>query len=478
MKCTYFKFFAAMLLCVSFCSEALSNPPLRPFRKRGDGGINNDIYVVLFILDGTRQDFLYKLIEDGTLPTLKQYFWDEGIHAKDAVTVFPSASAPAYQSFITGMSPGHAGVPYLQRFDRESERVIEYLGVSDYDRVNADLTATTIMERLPGAKTAAIYSEITKGAKIIFPKIPLAALADVFIFHRPEMVDVRAYRKVKELFSNDEPPKFALVGLYSADLIQHKEGAACQDARYVLKQFDIFMGEFIGLLKDRGLFEKTYIIVTADHGMHDINRKIDLRPLFKKAGIKVKPRNPRDKNWDIFISERGVASAQIYLKPGTNKKQDIISVLKGSDDVKHVFIKDDHSVNKMSEFQENKQRRRGGFSSIRLRRTWKMKPAVPPLLVLHNTQTIFDDGRAGDIFIVAKDDAGFYREKKATHGSTISDDMKIPLLIRGPGVAAGEFEHAKSVDLYPTMLSWFGLKPESGIDGRLINVKTILRQRQ
>jgi hypothetical protein len=78
---------------------------------------------------------------------------------------------------------------------------------------------------------------------------------------------------------------------------------------------------------------------------------------------------------------------------------------------------------------------------------------------------IFDDGRAGDMFIVAADDAGFYKSKMATHGSIISEDMQVPVLIRGPGLKPGEAPPLRIVDIHSAMLSWFGLPRERNQDG-------------
>ena len=97
-----------------------------------------DLYTILFVLDGTPKDLLYSEIENGELKNIREYFWDNGAHSRATMTTFPASSAPAYQSFITGLFAGHSGIPYLQWFDRTSQKSIDYLCL-DYLAVDEHL---------------------------------------------------------------------------------------------------------------------------------------------------------------------------------------------------------------------------------------------------------------------------------------------------------------------------------------------------
>jgi hypothetical protein len=495
-----------------------------------------DVYAILFVLDGVPKEMLYSMINDGRLPVLKEYFWDEGVHADGAVTTFPSASAPAYQSFITGLFAGKSGIPYLQWYDRTRQKRVDYLGGA-YKDVNNDLWnlralvnpdidgeyPVTIFEKLSGQPTASVYSEVSRGARLKYPNSPFLALSDVFITHREEMLDIRAFRKVKKLFKQSpvKIPRFTLVGLYSADVLQHKNGAASKEAELVLEQFDREMGEFIGLLKDKDIFGKTYIVVTADHGMHNVSRKINIKPLLENAGLVLRTNNPKQKKADVFVSERGVASAHLYFKGGNaevssasrlldgkpsferlnkypvkdGKPVDVISVLRKSPDLSLVAVRngfdrvevysmDCHGTIGKIDFagksyfgykpencdplkycdDKNVAKMCDGTlynDGTWLEKTWNTN--YPDGVV--QLGQIFDDGRAGDVFVVAADDAVFFRKKAATHGSLIKEDMLVPLLMRGPDLKTNTAGPARTVDLYPTMLSWFGLKKDDNHDG-------------
>lgn len=511
-KNSKYLFFSCALLFVSFSAYALPN----------------NIHVVLFILDGTPKNFLYQQIEDGNLPIIKEYLWDDGAHANAAITTFPSTSASAYQGFITGLFAGRSGIPYLQWYDRTTQKEIDYLGL-DYSRVNKDLWnlhafqdpniegiyyPVTILEKLKGYPTATLYSEVSRGATDRHPKNLIPALSDTFLVNRQDMLDRRAFDVLNKLFKKKkkELPKFTLVGLYSVDVLEHKDGTPSEDAKYALVQFDVFLKEFIELLKKRGIFDNTYLLVVADHGMHNITGDVDLSPILKKAGLKIKIGNLQKKDSNVFVSERGVASAHLYLKGDIKgsapslerlkkypvedgKYVDVIDLVRNDDGLSlvvarngnnriEVYSKDCHGtitkVNLDSRtyygYEPNscdplnycgekqiKQMCSGRFYDDRewLKKTWNMRYSDGVVQL----GQIFDDGRAGDIFVVADDKNSFYKEKHATHGSLIDEDMQVPVLIYGKGIPKGEFGPIRTVDLYPTMLSWFGLRDDGNHDG-------------
>jgi len=493
----------------------------------------NDIYVVLFILDGVPRDFLYGLIKDGKVPNIKEDFWDNGAHAGTTITTFPSASAPAYQGFITGVFAGGSGIPYLQWYDRYNEEEIDYLG-SGYKRISADMWnihafrdpeikglnfPVTVFERLDGYPTAAVYSEISRGAQKRYPYLPLGALSDVFITKREDRLDIRALRRVKDIFTRraDRIPRFTLVGLYSTDVLQHLDGAFTENAGLAIRQFDIFWDEFKGLLKKQGIYDKTIVIVAADHGMHDIENNAEIAELLEKAGLKVKKTNLKKEKSDVYFSERGVASAHMYIKGGDvseygldglpnlervknypvegkgtvdiiellrkEKTLDLVIVRNGHFKVevynrnchgtilKTVFGGEDYYGYKVDNcdplnYCEKKGIKELCGGKLYHDRTWFARSSEEryPDAVVQLGQ-VFDDGRAGDIFLTGSDRTGFYKCKAATHGSLIREDMNVPLLIHGADIPKGEFGPIRTVDIFPTLLSWFGLKDNIKSDG-------------
>ena len=474
----------------------------------------NDVYVVLFILDGTPRAFLNKLVENGDMPTLKKYFYDGGARFENVVTTFPSASAPAYQAFITGLFAGHSGITYLQWFDRELKQEVDYLGL-DFMRVNGDMWnyyamtdpdvegidhPVTIFDKLHGQSSATVYSEISRGAKSTSPILPVAAMWSAFVTGRYEMLDERAMNRVERLFRQPEGllPRFTLVGLYGSDVSQHAEGTAGENTKFVLQEFDERLARFIDQLKDRNLFDKTYIIVVADHGMHDVHDEVDVAPLLKKAGFKIKHTSLKKEEADIFLSERGVSSAHLYfLNDNAKRRLETIELLRRDPKISFVISRDGNDVvyvySEKCEAEVRKLNVGGkffygykpfdcdplGYCSAKKTQSLCSGRLYDDLTWLYATHDaehpdgvvqfgqLFDDDRAGDIFLTS-DDSGFYKTKVATHGSLMKEDISVPVFMTGPTVPKGEFRPIRTVDVHAQILDWFGFPHEVHQDGRRI----------
>jgi arylsulfatase A-like enzyme len=69
----------------------------------------------------------------------------------------------------------------------------------------------------------------------------------------------------------------------------------------------------------------------------------------------------------------------------------------------------------------------------------------------------FDSPRAPDVYISPKSGFGFRSGKAAGHGALSRSEMVVPLVFAGPGVLPGQRPVARTVDLAPTLLRWFGV---------------------
>ncbi len=495
----------------------------------------NDVYVIHFIIDGTNLEAFNKAMTDGRMPTIKKHFIDNGASFTKATSLFPSTSTDVYQAYATGLLPGHSGIPHLERFDRDHEKVIGYLTSSGYDMVNSDLInlralmnpdaaelepPTTLFELLKGHPTAAVYSSFSRGAAERFPKIaPIAALWSSFVSERQENVNVLTLKRVQQLFKRptERIPRYTLVGMLSTDLMGHKHGPQSTEVAEVLQGFDLFMRDFLALLERQGIAGKTYIIISADHGMHDTGRLFHFTEELEKAGIAVKPSDPRDHEYTLYSANRGVVSSHIYVRHDGGFKPlddpailhrfptvaggsvDLIELIRGLDATGLVIVRAGERRTRIYDRDGDwadvacytvEQRDycsygAGGGSGDPLGYrsdaaaaklldgqphsifAWRDATATMPYpdAVIELAQ-IFHDGRAGDLFITTSDHYGFRKVKAGNHGGAQEGDMRVPLLIAGPSVPHGEFGTARPVDLYPLALEWFGLSaPAVNNDG-------------
>lgn len=85
---------------------------------------------------------------------------------------------------------------------------------------------------------------------------------------------------------------------------------------------------------------------------------------------------------------------------------------------------------------------------------------------------IFDSPRCGDIVVLAKPGWDLMDEKHiASHGSMERAEIVVPVLLAGPGIVNKKLNYARTVDVFPTCLRFFGLNPESlPMDGRTLDI--------
>lgn len=465
-----------------------------------------DIYVIHFVLDGAHKGFLEEQIQKGELPHLKTFFFDRGAVFEQAITTFPTVSSPGYVSFVTGLGAGNSGIVFLEWFDRAKQKVVGYLTPSGYQRVNDDLmnlngfhSPITLFEKLAPNPTAAIYTPFQRGATLVHPKkFPMRALFSGLVAKDGLMLNRLAMKKLEDIFSKSLPkiPRYTLVGLYGTDFYGHAAGPDSEEVRLVLKQFDQLFSQFLEKLKAQKILEKTTLIVSSDHGMHATGRQLKLTDQLWREGIR--------KGDKIYVSNRGVSSTFIYVAGEGGWKEmpslthlrnfpvkkgpiDLIQTLLKTEGVEWIALRDDFDRVRIyqpggegviAQLTIGEQKfysylTRGsdplGFANDPNLQPFLNGKPYPAEFWFENTvkterpnavvelSQLFRDPRAGDILVVAEEAYGFRKAKAATHGSLNPDDMTIPLWISGPGVPAGRFGPAQSVDLYPTLLSWFGL---------------------
>jgi len=79
---------------------------------------------------------------------------------------------------------------------------------------------------------------------------------------------------------------------------------------------------------------------------------------------------------------------------------------------------------------------------------------------------LFDSPRAGDLVLFAAPGWNFKDTYKGAHGGATRNDMRIPMLIAGPGIRHGILPRARAADLVPALLDYMGIKSDVKFDGR------------
>lgn len=475
-----------------------ADPPL-VHRSISDG------HVILFVLDGCRTDLFDRLLAEGQLPNLQRFVVDAGARFTDAVTIFPSVTTAGYVSMMTGQFPGHMGVPYLEWFEREPPRAYRFLSLGGRRDLNHSVSVPSLYEALWGHPTAAVYSQFNRRATLSRPRQPLGMAWRIFVLHQTYQLNRPGGAAVLSLFRKPiaEIPRFTMVGMLGSDFAGHMSGAQHPHVVRAIRDFDRFLGTFVALLQRRGLWDTTYLIVTSDHGMHDIRGIIPLDQWMTSIGLHpIHPRRPT--RGDVYIASRGVSVATLTF-PDRQRIPAALAFLRQRPEIELILARQGPRPGPAGAERRTRVLRgtREGWVSSQLRgrdRVYRYTagtgdplqlrriPALRPYLqgrpltasawnrLLHDTDTpavvpqlaqLFDDGRAGDLVVIPTADWAFFHTKAATHGRHDATDMRVPLVIRGPGIPSEVRHHAQVSDLYPTILRWFGLPLTlEAIDGR------------
>ena len=85
---------------------------------------------------------------------------------------------------------------------------------------------------------------------------------------------------------------------------------------------------------------------------------------------------------------------------------------------------------------------------------------------------LFDSPRCGDIVVLAKPGWDLMAEGHiGSHGSLEREEMMVPAVLAGPGIIKKKLKYARTIDIFPTYLRFFGINSAPmKIDGRTLDI--------
>jgi predicted AlkP superfamily pyrophosphatase or phosphodiesterase len=220
--------------------------------------------VIIVSIDGGKASAIRRLVQGGKLPNLKRLM-DEGSFSLTAQTVIPSSTAPAHVSMLTG-------IDYPKRFP-DDEAIVNKNEPFDDNR-HKPVDATTVFEvaKKAGLRTALIAGS---GKRIKYVEKPNTL---DFAEYLPSD-DERLQRAMNLLSDPQKRPNLLFLHLTETDHAGHKFGWG-DDAKGIppspeylqaLQNIDRRIGKLVEVLQALRLWERTLLIVTADHGGIDKN---------------------------------------------------------------------------------------------------------------------------------------------------------------------------------------------------------------
>lgn len=202
-------------------------------------------HVLVISLDGMRPDAILET-DAPNLMTLAA----RGAYAWDAQTVLPSVTLIAHTSMLTGLAPDKHGVDY-----------------NDTPYPCLPIEAPTFVQQ---AADAGYRSAIVAGKE----KFCIYDQSDVVDYTFARAGDASVVDRVIELLQDGTQVIFA--HFPNPDYFGHLTGWMSAEYLYHVYVTDEEIGRLVAALDELGLTDETLILVTADHGGHDVHHGSDM----------------------------------------------------------------------------------------------------------------------------------------------------------------------------------------------------------
>lgn len=233
-------------------------------------------------------------------------------------------------------------------------------------------------------------------------------------------------------------PRYMLLNLPDVDLNAHRNGGpATLDQMYQpVMNADRVVGEFVDRLKNMGIYDKSVIVITADHGFsanYDYVNTDEIKNGLESKGLKVDLIRGASGYMTIWLSDP-------YFKDNSSKKAAADYVKQALPEANAVFYKASFNVGTDTVYHYVPVKDDG-------------RPQYPQLLKTMTTPA------GPDVIAFFGDEMSAYNKYVANHGGAGWLVQNIPIIIRGPGVPRGmvvetvPYSGPKLADIAPTFIS-------------------------
>ena len=244
-------------------------------------------------------------------------------------------------------------------------------------------------------------------------------------------------------------PKYTLLWLSDPDKSQHDVGVGASNALAGIESSDKNLGDVIKSLKERGVYEKTDIMVVSDHGFSTISKGPDVVDILKKAKFQAFKKNENPEAGDVMVVGLG-GSVMFY-----------------------VVERQEPVIRRLVEFLQQSDFAGVVFSKLEIEGTFPLDT------IRYGVTNGGPDVIISMRWTAEKNDYGFPgmfysmdgTKGKGSHASLSRFDMHNTLIASGPDFKKGFMNETPSgnIDVTPTVLWLLGVKPSKPLDGRVLH---------
>lgn len=458
---------------------------------------------IFIMADGARADVFSGLLQSGELPNISKYILEKGSY-REAVTVFPSTTGPAYTPYIMGKYPGRCNLPGIRWFDRNKygdnilslERFRSYIGLETY-LMNSDVSKDfkTVFEIFP--RSVNIFNELSRGINLKNDKTLFSKLYYKVKSHftdRSDEVDLVAERIL--LQSLNEFPDYIYTVFLGIDTYSHINHPFHKKVIDSYRRIDNTVGLLAKSLESKGRLEETLIIISSDHGLTQTHSHFDSLEFLNSKGYKTfyYPnvfKHFRDADAASLISGNAMANIYVKSRDGWDRRTtfeelgELVSDFIEREEIDIVAGLDENGRSRIksmrgeaaawidSEGNINYQKIKGDpFNYNGMPKTMSPEEALAhsfnteyPDALLQIIQ-LLESPRSGDLVLSASPgyDLRAKHEKpehRSSHGALFRDHMIVPLVIN----TDLDKEFVRTVDIFPTILNLVGQPLPENLDG-------------
>lgn len=116
----------------------------------------------------------------------------------------------------------------------------------------------------------------------------------------------------------EKSPDVLFIHYSEIDHLRHRHGLFGHKITEGLCRNDDWIGQIFDAVRQAGMFDRTNIVITSDHGQLEVKRNIHLNTLLVNEGLIKLNSDYSVASWDAFIQSAGL-SAQVYLKRPDDK---------------------------------------------------------------------------------------------------------------------------------------------------------------
>ena len=408
-------------------------------------------HVLIVTIDGMKPETYTDPDAHGLkIPTLREMARN-GASSDGVQSVMPTVTYPSHTSMVTGVNPGTHGIYTNPAWDPLNQNFGGYRWYTE------DIRVPTLWQvaRQAGLRTALVHWPVSTGAQadLIIPEywranIPedmklLRALSTPGIFEKvanefPDFkTDVPAIELTDAIWTDvacyaieDLKPNLLLLHLAMVDHWEHEKGPFSPEAIAATETADAQIARLISSAKKAGTWQNSVLVILSDHGFAPISQEMRPGVLLQQKGLITLDDKGRITDWKATELIDG-GSVFLYLKDPKDEAtrtalHNIFDPLAGAEG---------SSIRRIATHDE----------------IIAMGGDPNAFLALEASDgTTFAAGYTGDLKGPRVGGThGYFPDRK---------EMRASMIVYGPAIGPGKIDHARLIDVAPTVAAWLGLK--------------------